>query len=84
MTRTPHDSNSNSPLPNAMERAQDLVIARATIGLSPAEGEELRDLLEISGPEEARSLEAAVEATRNAVFADAPDEALPAGMSLCP
>lgn len=74
-----HNQNG-APTPETLERAQDLIIARATIGLSPAEGEELRDLLETIGTEETRTLEAAVEATRSAVFAASADDALPAGL----
>jgi hypothetical protein len=71
---------SGAPTPEMLERAQDLIIARATIGLSPAEGEELRDLLETIGAEETRTLEGAVEATRSAVFAESAAGALPAGL----
>lgn len=70
--------NHSPSTPEMLERAQDLVIARATIGLSPAEGEELRDLLELIGAEETLTLEAAVEATRSAVLADAGHDAMPA------
>ncbi len=74
-----HNQNG-APTPETLERAQDLIIARATIGLSPAEGEELRDLLEAIGAEETRTLEAAVDATRSAVFAEGADDVLPSGL----
>ncbi len=64
----------------ALERAQDLIIARATMGLSAAEGEELRDLLESLDPREATSLEAAVNATRAAMLGASEEEALPPGL----
>ena len=63
-----------------LERAQDLIIARATIGLSAAEGEELRELVETLDPKEAASLEAAVNATRAAMLGESEEDALPAGL----
>ena len=64
----------------ALERAQDLIIARATIGLSPAEGEELRELLETLDPREVNSLEQAVNATRAAMLGASEEDALPPGL----
>lgn len=65
---------------SALERAQDLIIARATTGLSPAEGEELRGALDVLGPDDAMSLEAAVHATHAALLAPGDEESLPPGL----
>ncbi len=80
MMGSPQNNHGQNRPPEMLERAQDLIIARATIGLSPAEGEELCDLLDVIGTEETRTLEAAVEATRSAVLVDVGDERLPAGL----
>ena len=81
MTGSPQNSDHNqSPTPEILERAQDLIIARATIGLSPAEGEELRDLRDVIGAEDTRTLEQAIESTRTAVFANVCDVKLPEGL----
>lgn len=63
-----------------MERAQDLIIARATTGLSEAEGDELSELLAQIPASEVAEIEAAVDATRSALFERADDEPLPAAL----
>ncbi len=51
-----------------VERAQDLVIARNTCGLSQAEADELRDLLSDIRPDDIANIERTVDATRRAVL----------------